>query len=258
MKSFKFNGWLPVFTGFYGTIFQSDNNESNEIDKFTEIRQEKRLQGDIDFYSDVQFDYDAYNKNVAKQCCKYLEFELQQLSIVLSLKYDSVSSPREYNFTNDSINCEYELTVDNIKSIKQYVKANIADFCKYIESRYTSCSGFMSHYSNNIIDWMNSTHIKLNYNNEHQFSSIIQFICDNEGIDDYSMYESLEVYINLTDNQYDNVTNKHYCNDCQEFYTTEHDFGKGEQEKYKDIVGHYPLITRDIDLCPCCNNEICV
>ena len=57
----KTETFLPVFKGFYGSIFEPD--ETNEIDYINELRAEKELP-EID-YDDCKFNYSEYYKDVS-------------------------------------------------------------------------------------------------------------------------------------------------------------------------------------------------
>ena len=60
--------YLPVFPGFYNTIFEAD--ESNEISDINEIR---RAQGwEAITYDQCKFDYEEYNKKVCEEACNYI------------------------------------------------------------------------------------------------------------------------------------------------------------------------------------------
>ena len=73
----KIKTFLPVFTGFYNTIFEP--NESSEIDNYNQ------LQGADYNYDDFEFDYEDYRKRVAEQCVESIEIELD---LIFSLNFD--------------------------------------------------------------------------------------------------------------------------------------------------------------------------
>jgi hypothetical protein len=64
----------------------------------------------------------------------------------LGLKFDSLESPREYNFTTDRIFCS--LSVDEAKRIYSLVDKEI--LAKVLASHFTSRDGFISFYSSEI------------------------------------------------------------------------------------------------------------
>ena len=188
----KVKTYLPVFSGFYNTIFEPCENA--EIDDINNNRTSKEL-GPIT-YDDCKFDYDGYFKEVAEQCCDIIEYELGKY--VSKITLEELISPKEYNFHNDSINCEIELTEKNIKAINKTIFDNLDLFEDYLQ-RYKSCDGFISFYSEYASDWLNDKTIKAEVlKHEHKLGSILEFICQILEIDDMTLYENLEVYIYAT------------------------------------------------------------
>ena len=64
IDNIKVNTWLPVFPGFYSTIFGCDSEADNEIYNINGERGELGLP-DID-YDSVNFDYDSYHNEIAE------------------------------------------------------------------------------------------------------------------------------------------------------------------------------------------------
>lgn len=190
MKTIK--TYLPVFPGFYNTIFEAD--ESNEIYEINSIRRSKGLP-EIN-YDQCVFDYKTYQTEVCKQACNYVELRLKELDLIHSINMEEIISPREYNFYNDSINIEVNLLKKHVKNIKKYILNNLDEYRKYLKERYTSCSGFWSSYPNNFEGWQQLTDNFTNFEEKgHYLGSILQFICNCEGITDYTISEHVEVYI---------------------------------------------------------------
>lgn len=193
MKTIKtIKTYLPVFPGFYNTIFEAD--ETSEIEN---INQERSLKGLPDInYDDCNFDYKTYQTEVCEQACNYVELRLKELDLIHSINMEEIISPREYNFYNDSINIEVNLLKKHVKNIKKYINNNLDAYKQYLKERYTSCSGFSSSYPNYFEGWQQLTDNFTNLeSNGHYLGSILQFICDCEGISQYSIYEHVEVYI---------------------------------------------------------------
>lgn len=208
-NTFKIKSWLPVFPGFYNTIFEY-NNEHSDIDYFNELREDKKLIGKVEF-DHIKFDYDSYNNDVADSCCNVLECGLNEF--VLKIDFEHVSSPREYNFVNDSINCTYTLTSENFNNIKSFIKNHLVEFKQYLKNTYTSYDGFISFYSNNIKEWKVTK--KLLKEDSHILGSILEFICQVKKISQESLYYDGEFYMTFL-NQEDLIS-KHICSYCNEF-----------------------------------------
>ena len=168
----KVETYLPVFSGFYGTIWEA--SEDQEIDYINELREEKGLEP-VDFDA-IDFDYAGYNLHAAKEVTNAVEDLLKDY--VKSINFQKLVSPREYNFANDSINVEIELTQKNVAKIKAFLKDNKEDFATYLHEHYTSCSGFISSYPNTIEDFCGN--LKEALQHRHKLGSILNFIAMHE------------------------------------------------------------------------------
>jgi hypothetical protein len=177
MKNLKFiESFLPVFTGFYGTVFEA--NEDMVIEEPYS-------------YDDYKFDYRGYEKDCGIKCTKVIQDKLNEIGkFGVKIEYQNTSSPREYNFTNDSINVKFILSKGTTKKIEKYLSKNAATFAEYIKKHYTSRDGFMSFYSNDAKVWLNE-YLNDEKKLEHCFGTILEFIFDNEGYTDYNLYEDI-------------------------------------------------------------------
>lgn len=181
----KVNTWLPVFPGFYSTIFNGDDIIEREIEYYNEDN------GTDLNYDDFDFDYQSYENEVAKYCCDFIEREMADY--IRSIKFECVSSPNEYNFRNDAIHCTI---VPKKKAILEYLKENEDDFAQWIKDHYTSYSGFISFYSNDHKQWMNFESM----NDGHKLGQILNFIAFNNDCDaDESMYYYVSEYVQTMD-----------------------------------------------------------
>lgn len=197
----KIETYLPIFNGFYNTLFESDGEEG-EIEDINSQRETKGLDS-ID-YDNCVFDYKAYEKRVAEKCVEVIEREINDvLETKMVFNFQAVSSPREYNFTNDSINIEVEL--ESLNAIKDYLRENQSNFAEHLKERYTSYDGFISSYSINIIEWftMLDNEEKLN----HVLGSVMDFILSNEGYEVIDLYDGLDGENYITADNYDELIN---------------------------------------------------
>ena len=203
MKTFK--TYLPIFTGFYNTLFEPDG-EDQEIDDINGQRTAKNLLKIS--YDDCKFDYDAYHKEVSIAVTNYIEKELKDLNIVSEIKFEALYSPREYNFSNDSINIKIDLSEDNIKEIKKFLYDNLDEYKQYLINNYTSYDGFISFNPNTLEGWQEITKDFNDYSEkEHYLGSVLEFICQMNEINIENMYESLnDVYLSCTN--YDELINE--------------------------------------------------
>lgn len=170
----KIQSYLPVFPGFNNTILEADEEPY--------IKKGKT-------YDDYNWDYIAYNDRVAKAAVVWVEKELK--GFVTSITFESIQSPREYNFTNDSINVTY--TLKSLKNLRDYIRTNREEFRKYLNDHYTPVPGFHPSHSRNVDEWIKEA------DDEHKLGSILNFILYSELADpEAEMYEhcASEMYIN--------------------------------------------------------------
>lgn len=177
LKHKRIESFLPVFNGFYETVFAPDEDLVIES-PYT--------------YDNYIFDYDEYKERVAKAATNQIENKLAEIlnNKGVTIGYENIVSPRFYNFETDSINVKYKLTTEAIKSINTYLKTNKEAFATYIKERYTSRDGFMSFYSNNANEWLNELLTDKKQLN-HAFGAILEFIFENEGYNSYELYTDI-------------------------------------------------------------------
>jgi len=202
----KVKTYLPVFSGFYGTIWQFDYDGIEDF--INQERKDKGLFSEIDF-NDLKIDNTSYKSDIVKGFAEALQEELSDF--ILNIELESIISPKAYNFSNDSADVIIDI---NEGAIKDYLINNILAFKSYLKSKYTSYDGFMSSYSNELDIWQDETKNFTDFTcNGHYLGSILDFIArmlkvDNytiyesvfEGIDNLSYIENLDEIINQSDN----------------------------------------------------------
>ena len=182
--------YLPVFNGFYSTLFECDREEE-EILSYNE-------ENDTDLkWDDFNWSYYDYHKRVAERCVDEIERELKDLFNV-ELEFAGLISPREYNFSNDSINVNYYLENADFDKLIQYLKDNTDAFAEYLEDRYKSRSGFVSFFEYDVKTWLDD-YLLNDEKLTHCFGSVLDFYFHNEGFtdEDLSSLVADEMYINF-------------------------------------------------------------
>lgn len=179
MKALKHKiipSFLPVFCGFYETIFEP--NEDYVIESpFT--------------YEDYEFDYTGYRTNVAKACVDAIENKLKEFDINgVIITYEKISSPKYYNFETDSIYVKYKLTGKAVKNINDYLTINKEAFATYVKDNYTSRDGFNSFWSNDINDWF-KIYLPNKEKLKHCFGAVLEFIFENEKYTYRELYDDV-------------------------------------------------------------------
>jgi hypothetical protein len=160
----KYETYCPLFPGFYGTVFEPDC-EDNEISGYNE-------ENGTDYgYDDFNWDYTEYENRIAKSFVNRVERELKQF-LPIKIEFQNIHSPKEYNFTNDSINVIISLSLDKLIKL---IRDRSAAASEYFKSTYTSCSGFISFHSSNINDWLNKKYIL--DDPAHRIGSLLNCLC---------------------------------------------------------------------------------
>jgi len=234
--------YLPIFPGFYETMFEP--YEDNEIDHFNDLRIENKLTPVT--YDQFKFDYEEYENSIGKQCCVFIENQLS--SYISEIKFQSICSPREYNFANDSINCEVLLSDENILSIKNFIESHSKEFETYIKDNYSSYDGFFSHYSNNPNEWINELDKALEH--KHQLGSILNFICLCLDVNESDMFEACSDIYFQPENSEDLEYNE-FCPVCKEFVSVNSFAGNCCTTCRDEKISNFELF-----LCSKCKDEI--
>jgi len=230
----KIETFLPVFPGFYNTIFEAnveDELYSQNSDRDTSL---PKLEWD-----DLEFEYDDYEQEVVEQCCAFMQGNLAEF--VTEIRFQSITSPKEYNFKNDCGNIEVDLSEENIKAIRDYIYLHLEKYEKYLNSTYTSYDGFMSWYDNDFDSWKGYTDDFSDYSQKfHYLGSILEFICRMEDITEDRMYYSLEVY---TSEYCEIRTSQIKCEECGKWYEIK---SSPEYEEYEKTVEKQTAIWKEL------------
>ncbi len=189
--------WCPVFPGFYSTYFESDICEDNLTEDMNERNidpkeRDRLIEGLFNtkvFASAVKEQRQATCESVVNT----IHSELTRLNLVKRIKFEELRSPKYYNFGNDSINIEVTFTKKNVNSIKKMIKENMDLWTEYLKDRYTSRSGFISHYSNSVTDWNIDEAIQ----DPHKCGAVLEFICQLEDIDEDLLLDRNNSYISI-------------------------------------------------------------
>ncbi|MAX51515.1 MAG: hypothetical protein CMH22_06005 [Methylophaga sp.] len=179
--------YLPIFPGFYSTIFESY------------IAEEQYLE-DEDLYSDnVEFDYKDYETRVAESCINSIWNYLKLDGFSIDIDFEEVYNPREYNFENDAIYCTYKVSDEDFNTLIEYCKTHISDFKTFLEDKYSSHSGFISFFSTDANKWFNEYLDEDDSKFEKAFAGILEFYLKNEGYSSDDMFDDNEEtsYINV-------------------------------------------------------------
>lgn len=143
------------FRGFYNSCYsyELESIEENEVryrceDADDPLDMESREYAEI---LSCNLNYQLACELIAKEYVEHFnEMIRDQFGIRLDLEFESLSSPREYNFETDRIFCR----ISEEKAQELYAQIQADKFAATIKKRFTSCDGFISYYSNRIEDWI--------------------------------------------------------------------------------------------------------
>ena len=170
--------FLPVFNGFYNTLFMCECEDS--------------VIEDGKEWDDYTFDYEDYRDRTAKACVKEIESELSDFEV--KIDFDNLYSPKYFNYTNDSINVTYTISNVGYEKLVAYIKENLEEFDEYIIDTFTSHSGFVSFHSNNYMEWVEILEKGEEGIEEGIFmGTILEFYFKNEEYTDYDLSQSITV-----------------------------------------------------------------
>lgn len=197
MKSVQ--SYLPLFSGFYCTIWDSDSLEDNEIYSINYER-ESNGKGEIEF-DKIQFDFKEYKTQVSCYLIEKIKTYLSENNFINDIVFEEIISPKFYNYSNDSINVTYKLSKDNIDNINKFLIEKIDDFKDYINKNYSSYDGFVSFHSNDAIEWVIDNNL---LTDKHKLGSVLGFICELEFNED-------DLYMDSDNTTYMPVKNYEDC-----------------------------------------------
>ena len=151
------------FGGFYETCWSQaiDDEEENYAEFFANEMQEEiadYLRLSESEVAEILFratDYKiAYNRFAKAYADAYDKWISDALGWNVGLKFESLDSPREYNFYTDRIFCYIPL--ESVKRLFDIsAKEDHKRLKEVIRERFTSRDGFISFYSNNLEEWVN-------------------------------------------------------------------------------------------------------
>ena len=186
----KVQTFLPVFNGFYNTLFEDliDNAVDNQIEYYNEQK------GTELNYDDFNFDFITLQNEICKDAVSKIEEKLNEIGINCKIIYENLISPREYNFSNDSINIK--INFKKFSQVIEILEQNYDSFTQYIKDHYTSRDGFISSHSSYASDWMED--LREDAENEaHKVGAVLDFI-----LKEVEDYKPEDLYFELCENAY--------------------------------------------------------
>lgn len=150
---------LP-FPGFYNSFYDGelDSVEEREAEHFAESDGEDNpgeLRLDGREFAQILFDCADYGTAYRQLAEKYVDAFGNRFTEVAGgtlrgLTFESMSSPKEYNFTTERIFAY----IDRGMVQEMFDDVDHGDLASVVRERFTSRSGFISFYSNDVDDWL--------------------------------------------------------------------------------------------------------
>lgn len=139
------------FEGFY------ESKHSQELDSIEERYVEWEVERGSELSAAELHDliyrsanYSIAFDHIARAYVEYFNgYIKEEYEIDLELKFESMTSPREYNFETDRVFCEISLE----KAQLLFDSTSTPAIRQAIHDRFTSRSGFISSYPNRLEDW---------------------------------------------------------------------------------------------------------
>jgi len=177
-KRVEVKSWLPIFSGFYNSVWDNESTTEYEGDYLLENGLTKSELEELSYLNCYSDGIREYHKSIVKNISDYVCDDLIKLNVLSAYEVEGLVSLKQYNYSSDSINITYYLTKDNISNIEKYLKDNSIAWDKFLKDNYTSYSGFIPSYDNDINsnDWTIDSII----NSTHQLGKVYEFILTND------------------------------------------------------------------------------
>jgi hypothetical protein len=139
------------FAGFYNSKYSSELDAVQE--RFVEYEVEKNPGLNPDIPNEALWhcaDYGkAYDHIARAYVDQFNQHLIDEYELDLDLKFESMQSPREYNFETDRIFCG--ISEENVRKLREAVSDPALR--QAIRERFTSRSGFIPSYPNHLNAW---------------------------------------------------------------------------------------------------------
>ena len=188
------------FAGFYGSKYSGELDHVQE--RFVEYEVEKNPGLNPDIPNEALWhcaDYGkAYDHIARAYVDQFNQYILDEYELDLDLKFESMQSPKFYNFETDRIFCE--ISEENVRKLREAVSDPALRHA--IRERFTSRSGFISSYPNHLNAWNPNP---LLWDHNELGTLLVALLDDDEGWD-WKIWERMQDR-NVFDTAFDNCVN---------------------------------------------------
>ena len=152
------------FQGFYNSLYSYsiEGEIENSVEWYTEDYDLTEAQRETLANGYLENNTSEFYYNVSKDYAEAFIYEIERdTGLTLNARFESIESPKEYNFQTDRL--FIELPEASAVSFINYILENHREELeKLIEQRFTSRSGFVSHYENTLEAWGDPSEWDLN------------------------------------------------------------------------------------------------
>ena len=208
----KIPTWLPVFPGFYNTIFDAQFDQELEY-----LKEQGELPDDAD-EGDLLYGWDngGYERAVVACICDHMPSYFPPEAGILHCRFEKVVSPKEYNFVNDSANVTFEIDMEKFAPwVRKYLKDWAKEWAECLRRHYRSRDGFCSFYSDDVEDWNAAVELMLKgeeperedriygrdaIHSSHLLGRLLDFIlCNEDSEPDLRMYYDVNDHVYVSE-----------------------------------------------------------
>lgn len=133
---------IPFFPGFY----------ESELDSMIDREVESVMENEEKTYEEIE---DQLNYQTARLAISKAWVNAFNQETGFNLEFDSISSPKEYNFTTDRLFAK--VSIDEVEKAREICNKNSKQFQEFLDNNFKSYDGFISFYSNYADDWDKET-----------------------------------------------------------------------------------------------------
>lgn len=186
------------FAGFYESMWSHGLERAEEMHlEYLEQEEGVAMLASADAIWKAS-DYRAMCNYVARKYVDYLnDYIKDEFDLDLDLKFESMQSPREYNFETDRIFCE--ISEENVRKLREAVSDPALRLA--IKERFTSRSGFISSFPNHLEDWP-----PLEQWDHNELGTLLVALLDDAEDWDWKIWEGMQDR-NVFDTAFDNCVN---------------------------------------------------
>jgi len=178
------------FQGFYNSLYSYaiESEIENSVEWYTEDYDLSEAQRDILANGYLEKNVSEFYYNVSKDYAEAFIYEIERdTGLYLNARFESMESPKEYNFQTDRL--FIELPETSAVAFINYILANHKEELeKLIAQRFTSRDGFWSNYENTLEAWGDPSEWDLN-----QIGTCFEIFeyLEQEIYDGHDIYESI-------------------------------------------------------------------